>query len=248
MNTLESLLLALRELPKNSRTRAHSLTCLHNRSVKRLTTVAAATQVLLAFFLLSRAQAGEIFVSNFVGGTIGEYDASTRATINPALVSGLRFPSGLALAGRNLFVAFLGHGTVGKYTTSGATVNASLISGVDGATDVVVSKGNLFVSSFNGNRIGKYTTTGATVDASFISVSVPLGMALPDGKLFVATDRAIGVSDAVTGATINSALVTGLFVPRFIAISRGDLFVSDNNGTVGVYDAATRAPIDPTLI
>src|SRR5437763_1268789 len=124
MNTLESLLLGWRELPENSRTHAHSPTCLHNRSVKRLTT--AATQVLLAF-LLSRAQAGEIFVSNFRGGTIGEYDA-------------------------------------------------------------------------------------------------------------------------VTGATINSALVTGLFVPRFIATSGGDLFVSDNNGTIGVYDAATGAPIDPTLI
>src|SRR5438477_4028466 len=132
MNTLESLLLGWRELPESSRTHAHSPTCLHNRSVKRLTT--AATQVLLAF-LLSRAQAGEIFVSNFRGGTIGEYDASTGATINPALVSGLSSPSGLALAGGNLFVASPGRGTVGKYTTSGATVNASLISGLDGATD-----------------------------------------------------------------------------------------------------------------
>jgi hypothetical protein len=40
----------------------------------------------------------QIFVTNFNSGTISEYDI-TGALINPAFVSGLGFPTGLALSG-----------------------------------------------------------------------------------------------------------------------------------------------------
>jgi hypothetical protein len=51
------------------------------------------------------------------------------------------------------------------------------------------------------------------------------------------------------GATINSALVSGLIDPRDIALSGGHLFVSDNGpGTLGEYDAVTGAPINSALI
>jgi hypothetical protein len=40
--------------------------------------------------------------------------------------------------GSDLFVANLGSGTIGEYTTSGATENASLISGLDGPFGIVM--------------------------------------------------------------------------------------------------------------
>ena len=39
----------------------------------------------------------DLFVANYNIGTIGEYNASTGAAINPSLVSGLNFPLFLAV-------------------------------------------------------------------------------------------------------------------------------------------------------
>jgi hypothetical protein len=74
----------------------------------------------------------QIFVANFGNGTIGEYNATTGATINSALVSGLDGAEGLASFGGNLFVANVDGNTVGEYTTSGATVNSAFISSSGG--------------------------------------------------------------------------------------------------------------------
>ena len=40
--------------------------------------------------------------------------------MNASLVSGLRWPDGIAVSGSDLFVADSGPGTIGEYTTSGA--------------------------------------------------------------------------------------------------------------------------------
>jgi hypothetical protein len=45
-----------------------------------------------------RSTPAQIFVTNFVSGTIGEYDATTGATVNAALVTGLNVPQGIAIA------------------------------------------------------------------------------------------------------------------------------------------------------
>src|SRR6478672_7305137 len=88
--------------------------------------------VLLGLLLShNAARADQIFVANISIGTIGEYTTSG-ATVNPALISGLSFPVGIAVSGSDLFVLNTAIGTIGKYTTSGATVNPDLISGVVG--------------------------------------------------------------------------------------------------------------------
>src|SRR5438105_12963720 len=63
----------------------------------------------------------QIFVSSFGDGTIGEYTTSG-ATVNPALISGLSLPEGIAASGGNLFVTSLDRtratGTSSEYTTA----------------------------------------------------------------------------------------------------------------------------------
>ena len=81
---------------------------------------------------------GNLFVTDSVTGTIGEYNATTGAIVDAALISGLNGPNGIAVSGGNLFVTNFQTGTIGEYTISGETVNASLISGLNEPTDIAV--------------------------------------------------------------------------------------------------------------
>ena len=85
---------------------------------------------------------GDLFIS--VGGTIGEYDATTGTAINAALVTGLSDVAGMAVSGGDLFVVEAGNGlpyagTVGEYdATTGAAINSSLVTGFTGGGGIVV--------------------------------------------------------------------------------------------------------------
>jgi hypothetical protein len=83
----------------------------------------------------------QIFVTNVNNSTIGEYNATTGATINTSFISsGLEVPFGIALSGGNLFVTNVGNNTIGEYNaTTGATINSSFISGLNGPDGIVVS-------------------------------------------------------------------------------------------------------------
>src|SRR3954468_11606059 len=85
--------------------------------------------VLLGLLSHNAARADQIFVTNLSSDTIGEY-TTAGGTVNPALVSGLSSPRGIAVSGSDLFVVNSGNGTIGKYTTAGAMVNPALISGL----------------------------------------------------------------------------------------------------------------------
>ena len=79
---------------------------------------------------------GNLFVTDSVTGTIGEYNATTGATVDADLVSGLDGPGGIAVFGGHLFVTSFRTGTIGEYTISGETVNESLVSGLNQPTDI----------------------------------------------------------------------------------------------------------------
>ena len=69
------------------------------------------------------------------GTVIGKYNATTGATINGSIVSGLTSSEGLAVVGGNLFYVDEGSnpgtdGKIGEITTAGATVNANLVTGL----------------------------------------------------------------------------------------------------------------------
>ncbi len=84
------------------------------------------------------------------------------------------------------------------------------------------------------------------------------GIAVSGGNLFVTNnfDNTIGEYNARTGATINSALVSGLNSPVGIAVSGGNLFVANqgnvlndyNDGAIGEYNATTGATINAALV
>src|ERR1019366_6675872 len=86
-----------------------------------------------------------------------------------------------------IYVANMGIGTIGEYTTAGATVNASLVSGLDQPFGLAVSGGKIFAAVLGPSTIGQYTTAGATVNASLVSgLSAPMGLAVSGGNIFVA--------------------------------------------------------------
>jgi VPDSG-CTERM motif len=122
---------------------------------------------------------------------------------------------------------------------------------------IVASGGNLLVANGGGNVVSEYSaTTGFTISANFISVPSPLGLALSGGNLYVgsfgttqASNDSIGEYNATTGATINSALITGLNEPFGFALSGGNLFVDNSgNSTIGEYNATTGAAINKAFI
>jgi len=125
---------------------------------------------MLLGLLSSNAAYGQIFITNFVNGTISEYSFDG-SVVNGSLVSGLSSPASLAILGSNLLVANYAtvSDEVGEYTISGDTINASFIIGLSNPQGIAISASNIFVTNDGNNKLGEYTTTGATTDASLIT-------------------------------------------------------------------------------
>ena len=114
-----------------------------------------------------------LFIANVgFGGDVSEYTTSG-VLVNPHVVSGFGFLTGIAIFGNKLFAADFGSapgtGTIGEYTLSGMPVDPALISGLTFPTDIAVAGNDLFVVSSNTGTIGKYTISGETVDPALIS-------------------------------------------------------------------------------
>ena len=59
---------------------------------------------------------GDLFVTSLNQGTVGEFNATTGATVNALLVTGLSAPQGIAVSGGDLFVGDAYNGTLGSIT------------------------------------------------------------------------------------------------------------------------------------
>jgi hypothetical protein len=196
----------------------------------------------------------DLYVVNNGSSSIGEYNATTGATINASLVPdtgmSLGGPRGIAVFGGHLFVT----NSVGiaEYdATTGATINSSFVSGLTDPRYIAISGGNLWVTTARfGGTIGEYdATTGAAINASLISVQGPQGIVVSGNNLWVANNvNYIGEYNSSTGAPINASLVSGLDFPTGLALSNGDLYVFNHNTSIlGKYDATTGAAINPSL-
>ena len=101
-----------------------------------------------------------LLVANLGNGNVGQYDATTGATINAAFVNGQTSDSnGLALDGNNhLFISNLNTNTVGLFNaTTGATINSAFIQGFNSPEQPVLDGNNhLFIANLNGNTVGEY--------------------------------------------------------------------------------------------
>jgi DNA-binding beta-propeller fold protein YncE len=189
-----------------------------------------------------------IFATSLSNNTVGEYDASSRQTVNGSLISGLQKPYGLAVDGNgDVFVANAHNSTIGEYTNAGATINASLISRIDPPVALALDgNGHLFVLSQGPNSIGtlaEYTTSGNLLNRTSFA-GIPWGMALDmNGHVFVTVaNPSKGVVEEfdTSGGTLNASLISGLVDPYGIACdANGHLFVVSypdmTNGIVGEY-------------
>jgi DNA-binding beta-propeller fold protein YncE len=119
-------------------------------------------------------------ITSGISGSVGEYDATTGAAINSALITGLNGPTGVALAGGSLYVANSFTGTIGKYNLDGAPVNPAFITGLSNPLDLAAFGGNLYVVNNGTNSIGEYdAATGATINAALITgLNDPQGIAI----------------------------------------------------------------------
>jgi len=199
---------------------------------------------------------GKLFVAKFAqdhagAGSIGEYDAATGAVINASLVSGLNGPTSIAVSGEHLFVGSYADNTISEYdAVTGAAVSTPLIAGILSGR-FALSGSMLFALS--GSGIGEYTVTGATVNAALVTglTQTPSDIAVSGSNLFFSFSgrNTVGKYDAITGAVINSSLVSGLNSPDGIAVSGSNLFVVNfSGGTIGEYDATTGAAVNAALI
>ncbi len=127
-----------------------------------------------------------LFVANSspatVGGTVGvgEYDATTGATINASLITtGIPGPSAIAVSGTTLYVAYnqdrIGQYTLGATPGTIASSNPTLVTGLHSPA-VAVFQGHLFVTNFMSGApsgvVGEYdANTGAAVNASLITLT-----------------------------------------------------------------------------
>lgn len=137
-------------------------------------------------------------VSNLGGNTVGEYNATTGATINSTFINtsqGLNGPAEMVLDGNHLFVANSNNNTVGEYnTTTDATINPTFINGQGLSSPVGLAfdrNNHLLVANYQATTPGVYTvgqydgTTGVTVNANFISPPVPSPMRLQSTRPIV---------------------------------------------------------------
>src|SRR6266511_4252266 len=203
---------------------------------------------------------GNLFVTNFFDGSIGEYDATTGATINSALVSGLNYPMGIAVSGGNLFVTSFTDGSIGEYdATTGATINSALVSGLNGPAGIAVSGGNLWVVNYYAGTIGEYNaTTGATINSALVSgLNQPFGMAVaepytaqvqqpinPDGSSVFSVRRGV---IPVKFTLTQDGVATCALPPATIALTRtagGVIGPIDESSYSGPADAGSNFRID----
>jgi hypothetical protein len=210
-------------------------------------------------------------MSNPNQNTVAEYDAITGATINATFINGqgLNGPLGLALDGNNhLFVSY-GTGTagmVGEYdATTGATINSALVSGLinpEGllyVSAVPEPSSLLLLAAAAGLGVGIRRRQCFAGPRLAVLAALVVGCAASPARarqvLLVAnetTPGTIGVYNAVTGATINSAVISGqgLTQPDGLAFDgHNHLFVAgQNNGIVGEYDATTGATVNANFV
>jgi len=206
--------------------------------------------ILLAGLSVSAARADLIYVTNAGSGMIGEY-TTAGAAVNPALLTGLSSPYGIAVSSSSLFVAQQGAGTIDEYDATTLKLLAS-ISGLSSPAGVAVSSSSLFVAEQGAGKIDEYDATTLKLLASISGLSSPAGVAVSGSSLFVVNsgNGTIDEYAATTLKLVKAGRVTGLGGgPYGIAVSGADLFVVNNgSGTIGEYDAATGAAVNPALL
>jgi hypothetical protein len=204
---------------------------------------------------------GDLFVANQQGTTVSEFDASTGATINGSLITGVSNPDPLLLAtnGSNLYVGSE-DGGVTEYSLSGVKNTSFSVSGSGSVMGLAVTGSSLLeLNSLNGDINVYNAINGASVTPDFITVpggqGAATGMTLVGNTLFVVSEGKVFAYDASTGVELSSNLIAGLDNPFAITSSNGELFITESTsvtnpfgtGFVGEYNL-DGSPVNTSLI
>jgi sugar lactone lactonase YvrE len=174
---------------------------------------------------------GDLFVANEQGNTIGEYNASTGATINASLISsGLGNPNPLLVSsGTTLFVGDE-DGGIGAFNLSTQSFTSGFISrsATGSAQGLALSGNTLYELNGVSGAINTFNaTTGQTIANTLHGVGgTANGLVLAGGNLFVTTSSAIDEINLTSGA--KSTLVSGLTNAFAISSDGTDLFVTES--------------------
>jgi sugar lactone lactonase YvrE len=195
-----------------------------------LVTVAGLTTALLPISVV--AAPGDLYESNFAGGTIFKFTPD--GTSSP-FASGLGGPIGLAFDGSgNLFEADSSSGKIFKFTPGGTkTTFASGLSSPFGlAFDAA---GNLFEADFGSGTIFKFAPDG-TQTTFATGLSNPYGLAFDSSGNLFEGDFGSGTIFKFTPAGIKSTFASGLSFPVGLAFdAAGNLFEADR-GTNTIFE------------
>jgi WD40 repeat protein len=212
---------------------------------------------LAASFAPRPAQADMLLVANLQSNMIGEYDASTGATIKANFITTPDFSvHRLALDGNNhLFVTNSNLNTVSEYNaTTGATISSAFINGQGLSTPsglALDGNNHLFVANASGT-VGEYNAaTGATINSIFVTENQGLSEAdvlaldRANNRLYVAdrVNNNIAQFDATTGATTKFHFLH-VDTPDMALDGLNHLFVSGDDTKVSEYDATTGAAVN----
>jgi len=224
------------------------------RTRRSLISIAATVALLCA--APDTSQARNLYVLNTESGTVGEYNATTGATVSASFITGLIEPFSIALLGNNIYTTNNITFAVEEYdATTGALINDSFIA-ASHPHGLAISGSTLYVTDYDSGAVSEYNAmTGATINASLnTGLEQAESLAVSGSNLFVAglsstvSGYVVGEYNAVTGATINASLMTGFgSVTPSLAVSGSALYVGYYGG-VGEYNATTGATINASLI
>ncbi|MEI9999299.1 MAG: PQQ-binding-like beta-propeller repeat protein [Verrucomicrobiota bacterium] len=169
---------------------------------------------------------GDVYVAEG-NGTIGEFNATTGATVNSSLISGLNEAAAISISGGDLYVASFPDsgstvGTVGVYNaTTGAAITKSLVSGLNTPQGLVLANGDLFTLNDGSGTVSEFNaTTGTAIHTSLISgLNEAQGMALTSNDdLLITTSTGVREYD-LSGDLVNGNFITGLDIAVGIAVT-----------------------------
>ena len=118
-----------------------------------------------ALWTMPGSARAQLYVAQYIGGTVGEYNATTGAAMNPTSHHGAERPLWTRVIGQQPLRVGLQHrhrGRIQRHHGSRES-NFTTITGLRRRpTGLALSGNNLFVANFGGGTVGEYNaTTGA---------------------------------------------------------------------------------------
>jgi sugar lactone lactonase YvrE len=159
--------------------------------------------------------------STTIPGRIGVANLDGSA-VNPALISGLDDPSGIAVAGQHLYWANSADGTIGEANLDGTGVNPSFITGANHPSGLAVDGQHIYWANSAGSTIGRANLDGTDVQESFVAdVGSPTAVAV-DGRHVYWTGQVsafdLGNPSATVGAVGQADLDGSAATPDWIRL------------------------------